>query len=631
MQRILGAAALTSEAIAEVVEMVVGNAASPAELHSVGDGAHDWVMAYEVVGGSYEPATLYRLQPYSTAEVMPFVVDSATVGLKWVAVAGRYVANVVTTRTSLQVGDDILAQSQIVTLQQVLSQNSITTTAIALDHNSATGTFTGSLSPVPTLTGDRRWLFPDANITVAGTSGSGVLTAGRVVYVAAGGALTDSASLLFSGSAFTVGDGTADKSVFAIGGNSGVNGGARFQVVNGAGTRIAIGNKSAIVGGAYDATPYLYSNGRLEIGDSIRVASTTAASSSITGAVIVGDGATTATNVGIGGGNIYAGTDAIIGDSSGGRYVRIKGGNSGTAGGASLEVNNNGTGIIYLGNTSAVLGGAYDATPLLWTNTASLNLSAGINVNGALIDSGTVAGDYICKIANASGTGLGLRVQAGADGNSALAVRNAASAISFSVLGNGTLASNGGTASTKFQVASTTVEVYHTTASSSSLTGSLIVGDTVTAATSVGIGGGNINAGGALTTGSNINANGPAAGVTISATSTGTQGNFSAVNTTASVAINAYNGTGAELTFLIANTGGANIQRGRMTAAGNIVLGNEAAIATNATNGFVYVPTCAGTPTGVPTAFTGMAPIVVNTTNNKLYFYSGGAWRDAGP
>jgi hypothetical protein len=26
-----------------------------------------------------------------------------------------------------------------------------------------------------------------------------------------------------------------------------------------------------------------------------------------------------------------------------------------------------------------------------------------------------------------------------------------------------------------------------------------------------------------------------------------------------------------------------------------------------------------------------MAPIVVNTTNNKLYFYSGGAWRDAGP
>jgi hypothetical protein len=55
------------------------------------------------------------------------------------------------------------------------------------------------------------------------------------------------------------------------------------------------------------------------------------------------------------------------------------------------------------------------------------------------------------------------------------------------------------------------------------------------------------------------------------------------------------------------------------------------ALATNATNGFLYVPACAGTPTGTPTSNTGTAPIVVDTTNNKLYFYSGGAWRDAGP
>lgn len=55
------------------------------------------------------------------------------------------------------------------------------------------------------------------------------------------------------------------------------------------------------------------------------------------------------------------------------------------------------------------------------------------------------------------------------------------------------------------------------------------------------------------------------------------------------------------------------------------------AIATDATNGFLYIPSCAGTPTGVPTAITGLCPLVVNSTNNKLYFYSGGAWRDAGP
>ena len=68
----------------------------------------------------------------------------------------------------------------------------------------------------------------------------------------------------------------------------------------------------------------------------------------------------------------------------------------------------------------------------------------------------------------------------------------------------------------------------------------------------------------------------------------------------------------------------------QITSAGNISAG-AGAVATTATDGFLYVPTCAGTPTGTPTAITGMAPIVVNTTNNKLYFYSGGQWRDAGP
>jgi hypothetical protein len=68
-----------------------------------------------------------------------------------------------------------------------------------------------------------------------------------------------------------------------------------------------------------------------------------------------------------------------------------------------------------------------------------------------------------------------------------------------------------------------------------------------------------------------------------------------------------------------------------ITETKSVVAGTQAALATNATNGFLYVPTCAGTPTGTPTAITGMAPMVIDTTNNKLYFYSGGTWRDAGP
>lgn len=85
-------------------------------------------------------------------------------------------------------------------------------------------------------------------------------------------------------------------------------------------------------------------------------------------------------------------------------------------------------------------------------------------------------------------------------------------------------------------------------------------------------------------------------------------------------------GTPLPMTFY---AGGA--ERMRISTSGSVIAGGSAALATTATDGFLYVPTCAGVPTGTPTAVTGMAPIVVNTTNNKLYFYSGGAWRDAGP
>jgi hypothetical protein len=55
----------------------------------------------------------------------------------------------------------------------------------------------------------------------------------------------------------------------------------------------------------------------------------------------------------------------------------------------------------------------------------------------------------------------------------------------------------------------------------------------------------------------------------------------------------------------------------------NVAIGS-AALATNATNGFLYIPTCAGTPTGVPTAKTGRVAMVFDTTNNKLAIYDGG-------
>jgi hypothetical protein len=66
-------------------------------------------------------------------------------------------------------------------------------------------------------------------------------------------------------------------------------------------------------------------------------------------------------------------------------------------------------------------------------------------------------------------------------------------------------------------------------------------------------------------------------------------------------------------------------QRLLLPAAGGAVVGN-AALSTSATDGFLYIPTCAGAPTGVPTTQTGTAATVYDTSNNKLYVYNG-AWK----
>ena len=59
---------------------------------------------------------------------------------------------------------------------------------------------------------------------------------------------------------------------------------------------------------------------------------------------------------------------------------------------------------------------------------------------------------------------------------------------------------------------------------------------------------------------------------------------------------------------------------------GSVVVGNYAPIATNATAGFLYIPTCAGVPTGVPTTSSGAAPLVIDSTNSKMYFHNGTSW-----
>jgi hypothetical protein len=72
-------------------------------------------------------------------------------------------------------------------------------------------------------------------------------------------------------------------------------------------------------------------------------------------------------------------------------------------------------------------------------------------------------------------------------------------------------------------------------------------------------------------------------------------------------------------------SGGGNTDSLVVDTSGNVQVGNGA-LGTTATNGFLYIPTCAGAPTGTPTAKTGLVPMVYDTTDHKFWIYNG-AWK----
>lgn len=83
--------------------------------------------------------------------------------------------------------------------------------------------------------------------------------------------------------------------------------------------------------------------------------------------------------------------------------------------------------------------------------------------------------------------------------------------------------------------------------------------------------------------------------------------------------------------FTVCENGGTahvKVTKATSSVKASLVVGN-AALATSATDGFIYAPTVAGTPTGAPTGQTGTAPIVLDTTGSKLWAYIGGAWKSA--
>jgi len=78
--------------------------------------------------------------------------------------------------------------------------------------------------------------------------------------------------------------------------------------------------------------------------------------------------------------------------------------------------------------------------------------------------------------------------------------------------------------------------------------------------------------------------------------------------------------------YLAVNTAGAALKlnvSGGIMAYGGVMVCGSAILATTATDGFLYIPHCQGTPTGVPTSYTGTSPLVFDVTNDIIYVYHG--------
>lgn len=116
----------------------------------------------------------------------------------------------------------------------------------------------------------------------------------------------------------------------------------------------------------------------------------------------------------------------------------------------------------------------------------------------------------------------------------------------------------------------------------------------------------------------------------------GTDNNTSGANLTIQPGVGTGTGTPSSLILNgvigTASGSGAQITTSAITVAGalsgqvpNVVIGSNA-ISSTATDGFLYIPTCAGAPTGTPTTFAGRIPMIYDTTNDQFWFYRGG-WK----
>ncbi len=232
---------------------------------------------------------------------------------------------------------------------------------------------------VPVLTGNRTLAVIDQaqTFTAAQTISA---TTGLTMSAASGTSVSVSSTQASSG-----GGGATDGCAYFAGGVSFGAGGVGLSVKDNAALRTG---DATGAGNFYMDVSILnvrrgdsVGSGRVNAGV-LNITSVTAATTTTAGPVVIGDG-TAAGSTAIGLGSIFTAGNITATSTTNTRYFTVNGIGSGASGGAAFIVQGGSTNVMAFGSKSAIIGGAYDATPYLTagpTATSTLELAGGFSV-----------------------------------------------------------------------------------------------------------------------------------------------------------------------------------------------------------------------------------------------------------
>lgn len=202
----------------------------------------------------------------------------------------------------------------------------------------------------------------------------------------------------------------------------------------------------------------------------VKVAASTASTSTTTGAAIVSGGLGVA-------GAAYVGGSATIGSNSADSQIVLLGSTSGATGGASINIRPGGSStIIALGNQSNILGGGYSAVPMFYYVGASLRFYSATGSADAmtLSSAGAVVLGSASSITAAASTDLTLA--GGSSGASLVLGQSTAGVATITALSGGLTKSQAATTEFTITNADTTTGSYATQASFRLSVGGVSVG-----------------------------------------------------------------------------------------------------------------------------------------------------------